>query len=158
MTQPGACDNYSRGSWRSLLSRDCLLHTRTDIWARSCVTSITVARAGYPASVDVARRNVWHSLSQYVTQHPGYRPSTVPPSNRVTTSIFPLVGVRQSWPLMHAISVTNDLARTSPTNWMPRNYETRNNSAAREPLALVVGEGATKGQQYFVKIFSSRWY
>lgn len=29
---------------------------------------------------------------------------------------------------MHAISVTNDLAVRRTANWMPRNYETRNNS------------------------------
>lgn len=136
------------------LSRDCsrctrtnvarlsLAHTHTHTRARATVGSLPsvmiLPLASWLAGISRRRRrNVWHSLSQYVTHHPRS------PSNRVTTSIFPWCTATTA-SLMHAISVTNDLAVRRTANWMPRNYETRNNSGG--PKRQVVTPPSVENQ------------
>lgn len=126
MTRPGACDNYSRSSLCSLLSRDCLRElVQIPLFAHvhtAGIGGITVA--SWLASISRRRqRNVWHSLSQYVTHHP----PTDPFHHRIG-----LLRVSSRCTAAMASDACNQcdqrLGRTSPTNWMPRNYETRNNS------------------------------
>lgn len=150
------------------LSRDCSRCTRTNVarLSRTHAHTHTHTIVGSLPSVMILplaswlagisrrrRRNVWHSLSQYVTHHPRS------PSNRVTTSILPWCTATTA-SLMHAISVTNDLAVRRTANWMPRNYEARNNSGGPKrqvvtPPSLVENQLYWSFSFFFLIAFSS---
>ena len=152
MTRPGACDNYSRGSLVLASIEGLFAPHSYHICARPCVTSITVARAGYPASVDVARRNVWHSLSQYVTQHPA------PFHRRIGL-------LRVSSPVVvygsHGLWCTQSVW---PTTWAVRRQPTGCHVITKREIIqqlLAVGvswRGCTRGVRVFRENIPSHWY
>lgn len=114
MTRPGACDNYSRGcvhasieglfsvhsyEQRVSLSR-ARAHTRVHTHTTVPPTVMILPLASWLAGISRRRRrNVWHSLSQYVTHHPhSHRIGLLRVSSRGARQPRPLWCMQSVWP------------------------------------------------------------